>query len=61
MRCRACPILTGHIGHLYLQALDVRHIHVEEGLRFGDGVPNARQGHIRQAATAIHWTKSIVG
>lgn len=48
------PVLTGHIGHLYLQALDVGHIHVEERLGLRDGAPEARQGDVGQAAAAVY-------
>lgn len=48
------PVLTGHIGHLYLQALDVSHVHVEEGLGLRNGAPDARQGDVGQTAAAIH-------
>lgn len=51
---REGPVLTGHIGHLYLQALDVSHVHVEERLGLGHGAPNAGQGHVGQAAAAVH-------
>lgn len=37
------PVLTGYIGHLDFQALNVSHVHIEERLRLGDGAPNARQ------------------
>lgn len=48
------PVLTGHIGHLYLQALDVGHIHVEKRLGLRDGAPKARQGDVGQAAAAVY-------
>lgn len=48
------PILTGHIGHLYLQALDVSHVHIEERLGLGNGAPDARQGDVGQTAAAVH-------
>lgn len=51
---REGPVLTGHIGHLYLQALDVSHVHVEERLGLRHGAPNAGQGHVGQAAAAVH-------
>ena len=54
----AGPVLTGHIRHLYLQALDVGHVHVEERLGLRYGAPDARQGDIGQAAAAVHWRDS---
>lgn len=51
---REGPVLTGHIGHLYLQALDVSHVHIEERLGLGNGAPDAGQGHVGQAAAAVH-------
>lgn len=50
----AGPVLTGHVGHLYLQALDVGHVHIEEGLGLGNGAPDAGQGDVGQAAAAVH-------
>lgn len=58
--CRGCtgPVLTGHVRHLYLQALDVGHVDVEERLGLGHGAPDARQGDVGQAAAAVHWRDS---
>jgi hypothetical protein len=39
-------LLTGHIGHLYLQALDVSHVHIKERLGLRNGPPDARQRDI---------------
>lgn len=52
--CGEGPVLTGHIGHLYLQALDVSHVHIEERLGLGDGAPDARQGDVGETAAAVH-------
>lgn len=48
------PILTGYIGHLNFQALNVSHVHIEERLGLRDGAPNARQGHIGQTTATVH-------
>lgn len=51
-------VLTGHIGHLHLQALDVSHVHIEEGLGLRNGAPDARQRDVGQAAAAVHYRDS---
>lgn len=48
------PILTGYIGHLNFQALNVSHVHIEERLGLRDGAPNARQGDIGQTTATVH-------